>query len=127
MELPVYAAIVKAESAWNLKGRNVMVNVAKKDKTQKDQWWPRITKEKVKNQLISIDWARWQEPDDEDEKMGATAAGAADFDPTQFRQMMGAGAMGQQGVEFANLFKGMKSNPNPVKRSTAELQEELNN
>ena len=49
MELVVFEAIVKEESAWNLKGRNVLINLSKKDKTQTDEWWPRITKDKVKN------------------------------------------------------------------------------
>jgi len=60
--------IVKDESAWNLKGRNILINVAKKDKEQ-EEWWPRITKEKVKNHFITIDFARWIDPDDSgDEK-----------------------------------------------------------
>ena len=59
LDLEVYEPIVKDESAWNTKGRNVLINLAKKDKTQKEEWWPRITKDKVKNQFITIDWVRW--------------------------------------------------------------------
>ena len=33
MDLEMFEAIVKEESAWNIKGRNVIINVAKKDKT----------------------------------------------------------------------------------------------
>ena len=33
MELEVFEPIVKEESAWNLKGRNVIITLAKKDKT----------------------------------------------------------------------------------------------
>ena len=33
MELEVFEAVVKEESAWNVKGRNVIINLAKKDKS----------------------------------------------------------------------------------------------
>ena len=49
MDMAVFEAIVKEESAWNVKGRNVIINLAKKDKTQTEEWWPRLTKDKVKN------------------------------------------------------------------------------
>ena len=93
MELEVFEPIVKEESAWNVKGRNVIINLAKKDKSQTEEWWPRITKEKVKNNLISIDWARWKEPDD-DEDEGPKGPGGGDFDMAQMKNMMGAGGMG---------------------------------
>ena len=75
----MYEPIVKSESAWNVKGRNILINVSKKDK-EKDEWWPRITKEKVKNHFITIDFARWIDPDDSgDEKKDQ---GMGDFDPS---------------------------------------------
>lgn len=49
MEMEVFEAIVKDESKWNVKGRNIIINLAKKDKSQTEEWWPRITKEKIKN------------------------------------------------------------------------------
>ena len=49
MDMEVFEPIVKEESAWNTKGRNVIINLAKKDKTQTEEWWPRLTKDKVKN------------------------------------------------------------------------------
>jgi len=45
----MYEPIVKEESKWNLKGRNILCCISKKDKEQ-EEWWPRITKDKVKNQ-----------------------------------------------------------------------------
>ena len=45
----MFEPIVKEESKWNIKGRNIFISVSKKDKEQ-EEWWPRITKEKVKNQ-----------------------------------------------------------------------------
>ena len=40
------------ESKWNTKGRNIIVNLSKKDKEA--EYWPRITKEKAKNNLIAV-------------------------------------------------------------------------
>ena len=33
--------IVKEESKWNLKGRNVLLMISKKDK-EEEEWWPRL-------------------------------------------------------------------------------------
>ena len=48
MNMKVFKPIVKDESRWNLKGRNVLLNVSKKDK-EEEEWWPRLTHDKVKN------------------------------------------------------------------------------
>jgi hypothetical protein len=47
--MKMFAAIVKEESKWNLKGRNVLLNISKKDK-EEEEWWPRISADKAKNQ-----------------------------------------------------------------------------
>ncbi len=91
LDMEVFMAIVKEDSAWNTKGRNVIINLAKKEKSDEDTWWPRITKEKVKNGLIEIDWSRWVDPDGEDEKPESQ-----DFDPSQM-QGMGQGGPGGPG------------------------------
>ena len=91
----MYQPIVKEESKWNTKGRNILINVAKKDKEEEE--WPRITKEKVKNQHITVDWAKYKDPDDsgdEDKKDD----GMGDFDPTQMQNMMGGGIGGMGGM-----------------------------
>ena len=95
-EMEMFEAIVKEGSAWNVKGRNVIINLEKKDKTQTEEWWNRLTKSKVKNQLITIDWSKWKEPDDEDEDEGKKGGpgGMGDFDPSQLQNMMGGGGMG---------------------------------
>ena len=43
-----FAAIDKEGSAWNTKGRNVLITLAKKDKDE--EYWTRLTKDKIKNQ-----------------------------------------------------------------------------
>ena len=67
LDMVVFEPIVKEESAWNVKGRNVIINLAKKDKSQTEEWWNRLTKEKVKNNMITIDWSKWKNPDDDEE------------------------------------------------------------
>ena len=93
MDLETFEPIVKEESKWNLKGRNIFMSISKKDKEQ-EEWWPRITKEKVKNSQISIDWNRWVDPDDSgDEKKPDDQ----NFDPSMMQGMGGAGGMGGMG------------------------------
>ena len=80
----MFDAIVKSESKWNTKGRNVILNISKKDKEQ-EEWWPRLHKDKGKNQMITIDWNKWLDPDasdPEEEKKQKDAGGMGDFDPS---------------------------------------------
>ena len=53
------------ESRWNTKGRNIILNIAKANIDA--EYWPRLTKEKVKNTHIQADWAKWVDEDEEDE------------------------------------------------------------
>ena len=39
-DMEFFAAIVKADSAWNTKGRNVIVTLSKKE--QDEEYWPRL-------------------------------------------------------------------------------------
>ena len=88
--METFKPISKEASKWNLKGRNVLLNVAKKEKDD-DEWWPRLTKDKAKNQNIQIDWARWTDPDDSgDEKKDP---GMGDMDPSMMNAMGGGGGM----------------------------------
>ena len=61
----------------------MLISLSKEDKEQ-EEWWPRITKEKVKNQFITIDFNRWVDPDDsgDDKKEGPPGGGGGDFDPS---------------------------------------------
>lgn len=82
-----FAKIVKEESRNNTKGRNPIITLAKEDKEA--EYWPRLTKEKVKNARIQVDWNKWVDEDEEDEapEMGG------DFDPSAMSQFGGAGGM----------------------------------
>ena len=73
-EFELFAEVVKEDSRWNTKGRNIILVLFKKDK--EEEYWPRITKEKIKNQHIQVDWSKWVDEDEEDEK-----APEDDFNP----------------------------------------------
>jgi hypothetical protein len=64
-DLALFGAVSVEESKWNTKGRNIILNIVKA--TSEDAYWPRLTKEKVKNTHIQADWAKWVDEDEEDE------------------------------------------------------------
>ena len=68
-EMDLFKGINLAASGWSLKGRNIIFTITKKDDDQ-EEYWPRLTKDKVKNSKISIDWSKWV---DEDEVADAPA------------------------------------------------------
>ena len=47
--LELFEKISKDESKWNLKGRYVLINIAKAEESKKEEWWGRLTKDKTKN------------------------------------------------------------------------------
>lgn len=67
INMELFKTCVKDESKWNTKGRNVLMSISKKDK-EDEEWWPRLHKDKAKNQQIGADWAKWADPDDEEEE-----------------------------------------------------------
>ena len=85
-DLELFEPVVKEGSKWNTKGRTVIFSVEKKDK-EAEEWWPRLTKEKGKNPLITIDWAKWKDADEEEE-------GAPAEDPMAGMDMGGMNAFG---------------------------------
>ena len=77
IDLDLYKEVNTDESKWNMKGRNVLLNIIKKD--TEDEYWPRITKEKMKHTHIKIDWAKWVDEEDQDESSGM----GGEHDPDQ--------------------------------------------
>ena len=86
IDLDLFKEVVVEESRWNLKGRNIFLNIAKKDKDE--EYWPRLTKEKMKHPHIKVDWTRWVEEEDEDANGGLGVGD--DFDPDNMNDF-GAG------------------------------------
>lgn len=65
-DMELFNSVDKANSGWNLKGRNVLFRLTKKE-DDREEYWPRITKDKTKNQKITIDWSKWVDEDEADE------------------------------------------------------------
>jgi hypothetical protein len=103
-KLELFEKVVKDESKWNTKGRNVILNISKADKDQ-DEWWPRLTKDKTKYHQISIDFDKWVDADDEpaEEEKG----GMGDFDPSMMQGMGGGGGGGMPGMGGMGGMPGM--------------------
>ena len=95
-----FAGIVKADSKFNTKGRNPIITLAKAD--QEAEYWTRLTKDKVKNSRITVDWNKWVDEDEEDQapEMGG------DFDPSMMSQF-GGGSGGMPGMGGMGGMPGM--------------------
>lgn len=63
-ELELFDEVVVSESGWNTKGRYIILSIAKKNK-EAEEYWPRLTKDKAKNNHIKIDWSKWVDQEDE--------------------------------------------------------------
>ena len=83
-----FAPITKSECKHNTNGRNPIITLSKTDKDT--EYWPRLTKEKVKNSRITVDWNKWV---DEDEEDAAPAEMGGDFDPSMMNAFGGGGGM----------------------------------
>ena len=98
--MPLFGAIIKADSKFNKNGRHPIITIAKLD--QETEYWPRLTKEKVKNSRITIDWGKWVDEDEEDE---APDMGAG-MDPSAM-QGFGGGQGGPPGMGGMGGMPGM--------------------
>ena len=65
LNITLYAEVNTANSKWNTLGRNIVLEITKK---VSGPYWPRITKDDKKNQLVQIDWSRYVDEDEEDTK-----------------------------------------------------------
>ncbi|KAF9258614.1 HSP20-like chaperone [Marasmius fiardii PR-910] len=81
-----FSEVVPEESSKRLTSRSLYLVLRKKE--LKEEYWPRLTKEKVKNAFVKTDFSKWV---DEDEQNGEPAAVEDDMDP------MGMGGMGGMG------------------------------
>ena len=46
-DIQLFEEVDMEASKWNTKGRNIILNIVKKN--QEQEYWPRLTKDKVKN------------------------------------------------------------------------------
>ena len=78
--LDLFAVVDKEDSKWSKTGYHLLFVLEKKDKDA--AFWPRLTKEKVKNQYIQIDWSKWVDEDEEEEEPDKGLGG---FDPSMMQ------------------------------------------
>ncbi|KAJ6569631.1 HSP20-like chaperone [Mycena capillaripes] len=83
--LDLFSEIVPEKSSKRLTTRSLYLVLRKKE--QQAEFWPRLTKEKVKNAYIKTDFSKWV---DEDEQDGPEAKDDEDVDSA----MGGMGGMG---------------------------------
>jgi cytosolic prostaglandin-E synthase len=66
LELDLFDEVVVDTTMWKVTDFSVQFNVSKKN--ENNPFWPRLTKEKIKSNFITIDWTRWVDEDEADEK-----------------------------------------------------------
>ena len=100
-------------------GQHYFLKLYKKD--LESEYWPRLTKEKVKYPYIKTDFDKWVDEDEQDEveAEGNDAAQGMDFS-----QMMGGagGAGGAGGMDFSKMMGGAGGAGSP---DMAQLQQLL--
>ncbi|KAJ3986346.1 HSP20-like chaperone [Lentinula detonsa] len=89
-ELEFFKEINATESTKRLNSRSLYLILRKKD--MEEEYWPRLTKEKVKNSHIKTDFGKWV---DEDEQDGEPAPNDDDMSGMG---MPGMGGMGMPGM-----------------------------
>lgn len=62
-EFSLFDKVVPEESSHVVRPRQIELKIRKADVEK--EYWPRITKDKVKSQYIQIDWNKWKDEDDE--------------------------------------------------------------
>lgn len=67
LTLELYKETIVDESKYNVKPRGIEIILKKKDTSI---WWPRLAKTTKKLHYITVDWDRWIDEDDEEEKNG---------------------------------------------------------
>ncbi|KAL0063259.1 p23 chaperone protein wos2 [Marasmius tenuissimus] len=63
-ELEFFSDIVPEESKKSLNSRSLSLILRKKE--LKEEYWPRLTKEKVKNAFVKTDFSKWVDEDEQD-------------------------------------------------------------
>ncbi|KAH9060733.1 HSP20-like chaperone [Lactarius vividus] len=109
-----YKEIIPEESGKRLTSRSVVLNLRKKVLEQ--EYWPRLTKDKVKSPYIKTDFSKWV---DEDEQEGAVTVPDEEMDfggmgggmpggiPGMGGGMPGMGGLGGGDIDFEKMMASM--------------------
>ncbi|KAI0005342.1 HSP20-like chaperone [Russula compacta] len=109
-----YKDIIPEESGKRLTSRSLALNLRKKDLER--EYWPRLTKDKIKSTYIKTDFSKWV---DEDEQEGSGPALDEDLDMGGFGAGGGLGGSGLGGlggglggggnIDFEQMMAGMNN------------------
>ncbi|KAJ9118662.1 hypothetical protein QFC22_003882 [Naganishia vaughanmartiniae] len=98
--LDLYDEIIPEETKKSVSSRAIVLILRKKQ--MQAEFWPRLTKEKVKNNWIKTDFSKWVDEDEQEE--------AEEVDQSQFQGMGGAGGPpgmgGMGGMDMASMMGG---------------------
>ncbi|CAI4587548.1 BBM_1a_G0032010.mRNA.1.CDS.1 [Saccharomyces cerevisiae] len=117
LHIDLYKEIIPEKTMHKIaNGQHYFLKLYKKD--LESEYWPRLTKEKVKYPYIKTDFDKWVDEDEQDEveAEGNDAAQGMDFS-----QMMG-GAGGAGGMDFSKMMGGAGAAGSP---DMAQLQQLL--
>lgn len=109
-------------------GQHYFLKMFKKDLQL--EYWPRLTKEKIKYNNIKTDFDKWVDEDEQDEVSGANdipgmdalgAGGAGGLDFAEMMKSMGGAAGGASGAGLGDMLSGDKS------KQLEELMKQMQN
>jgi len=102
-DIDFFEEIVPAESKQHLTAKNLYLLI-RKEKAQ-EEYWPRLTKEKVRLHNVKTDFDKWVDEDEQAEKPGDDF-GMGGFDPSML-SAMGGGAGGMGGMDLQSMMSQM--------------------
>ncbi|TID21635.1 HSP20-like chaperone [Venturia nashicola] len=119
VELDFFGEIVPEETKKNHTDRDVELVLRKKD--LKEEYWPRLLKEKGKVHFLRTDFDKWVDEDEQDEnpededlmsKMGGMGGAG------------GAGGNGFEGIDFSKLGSGLGGDPSDLPEEDSDDDED---
>lgn len=102
-DIDFFEEIVPAESKQHLTAKNLYLLI-RKEKAQ-EEYWPRLTKEKVRLHNVKTDFDKWVDEDEQAEKADEDL-GMGGFDPSML-SAMGGGAGGMGGMDLQAMMSQM--------------------
>lgn len=100
LDIQFFDEIVPEDSHKNTEsGQRIFMILRKKEK--KAEYWPRLTKQKLKYHYIKTDFDRWVDEDEQDEQV------EENDDMSNMMNMGGGGGGAPGGLDFSQLMQGM--------------------
>lgn len=109
LNLEFFKEIDPEKSHYHTSGNSIYFVIRKKEK--QEEFWPRITKDKLKYHYIKTDFDKWVDEDEQEEKAAEDdlgAGGPGDFDMSQLAGAAGGagGPGGPGGFDMSQLLGG---------------------